>query len=189
MKLAAYLSRRRTVSSECNLRPMQSWRSLHLSNALPILTRVLSYLLSDSFLDSLFDKSVFLFFLKPEKRAKGRCRSLVSSQTNWITICLKVIMQFLPSGAKRSLPTPALNLVFYTVYGWYFFINNYSMSLTFPFFKAVFTVSGKFPCWIQIASTHTRDLQHTMERCSSNSTLLFLILAHRYQSQCLIFSS
>ena len=49
-----------------------------------------------------------LDFLKPENRAMRRCRSLVFSQNTWITICWKVIMEFLPNDAKNILPTPAL---------------------------------------------------------------------------------
>ena len=46
-----------------------------------------------------------LDFLKPENRAMRRCRSLVFSQNTWITICWKVIMEFLPNDAKNILPT------------------------------------------------------------------------------------
>ena len=43
-----------------------------------------------------------------ERRAMRRCRSLVFSQNTWITICWKVIMEFLPYEAKNLLPTEAL---------------------------------------------------------------------------------
>ena len=50
-----------------------------------------------------------LDFLKPENRAMRRCRSLVFSQNTWITICWKVIMEFLPNDAKNILPTATLS--------------------------------------------------------------------------------
>ncbi len=49
-----------------------------------------------------------LHVLKPDYRAKERCRCLVFFQTTWITICLKVIMEFLPKDTKNKLPTSAL---------------------------------------------------------------------------------
>ncbi len=41
-------------------------------------------------------------------RAKERCRSVALFQTTWITICRKVIMEFLPNDTKKKLPTPIL---------------------------------------------------------------------------------
>ena len=51
-----------------------------------------------------------LDFLKPENRAMRRCRSLVIFQNTWITICWKVIMEFLPNDAKNILPTATLSI-------------------------------------------------------------------------------
>ncbi len=41
-------------------------------------------------------------------RAKERCRSVALFQATWITICRKVIMEFLPNDTKNKLPTPIL---------------------------------------------------------------------------------
>ena len=50
-----------------------------------------------------------LHFLKPENRAMRRCRSLIFSQSTWITIFWNVIMEFFPNDAKIFLPTEALS--------------------------------------------------------------------------------
>ncbi len=49
-----------------------------------------------------------LHSLKTEYRAKERCRNLMFSQTTWITICWKVIIEFSTSDTKNKLPTSAL---------------------------------------------------------------------------------
>ena len=41
-----------------------------------------------------------------------RCRSLGISQNTWITICWKVIMEFLHNDAKNILPTAGLKLIY-----------------------------------------------------------------------------
>ncbi len=46
---------------------------------------------------------------KPEKRARKRCRSVVSFQTAWITTCWQVIVSFLRDGTKDKLLTQALS--------------------------------------------------------------------------------
>ncbi len=41
-----------------------------------------------------------------EYRTKEKCRSLVFFQSTWITMCWKVIIEFLPDDTKNKQPTP-----------------------------------------------------------------------------------
>ena len=52
-----------------------------------------------------------------------RSRSLVISQNTWITICWKVIMEFLPNFAKKLLHTATLNDYVCKVKMWLNFVN------------------------------------------------------------------
>ncbi len=51
-----------------------------------------------------------LHFVKPEYRAKERCRCLVFLQTTWIKICWKVILEYLPNGTKKLTGFPRFKI-------------------------------------------------------------------------------
>ena len=108
-----------------------------------------------------------LDFLKPENRAMRRCRSLVFSQNTWITICWKVIMDFLPNDASVYSILSTLQFILYCLSFNYIYLFNYYFMYSVSF-NHILNIDVLFCC---IYVKHT-ELPLVYEMCYRNKLVI-----------------